>query len=278
MGRTDARKASQRRYRQRLKTGDSNYVENETRGNSMIDPRSYKKDVPMQAWMDSRDIATLSEWLDVEERTKYMSEVVQEGIRILVEHLVSNGIVERIEDTTEARRLLEWKYKINLSQRKARGGKNALHNQVLTEKRRLEGEIIVRSEGREDILNELEKGQRMHEDSHLTTEERVAKEKAEAEERDKKMEEFMAAGRAAKSSSDEQSKEQARLSMAGHDEQDDKEVEYTDNITDHDDEEVEFTNDEVKDGKWSPEKDEEYVKLLKESGPDPSQIVKLGDE
>ena len=131
------RKERQRRYRERLK-GNMDYAEDETRGVSQIRPIRYKKDVPVQAWMESRYLATLSEWLDKFGRSKYLSEVVQEGIRVVVDNLVEAGEVEMVEDVFEAREMLEWKYKVKLRdiERGTRGKSNLHHNAVLGERRK----------------------------------------------------------------------------------------------------------------------------------------------
>jgi len=118
----------QRRYRQRVA------MENETRGRSILNPKSFKKDMTVQAWMDSRYIATLSRYLDNEYRTKYLSEVLQEGIRILVDHLVKAGQIEMVEGSAEAREELEWKYRIDLSKYRRKGAKNSAHNDALVER------------------------------------------------------------------------------------------------------------------------------------------------
>jgi len=111
-------------------------AEDETRGNSVIDPVKYKKDMCAQVWLDSRYVATLSEWLDMNRKTRHLSSVIQDSLSILVEHLISTGEIEMVENTVSARGLLEWKYGVKLNQGK-RGVKNVQHNQTLTERRRL---------------------------------------------------------------------------------------------------------------------------------------------
>lgn len=124
-----------RRYRNRVKLEDS------TRGNSAISPEKYKKDIPVQAWMESRYLATLSEWLDKDQdvysRTRTLSEVLQEGVRLLVEHLVRRGEVDMVDDPLAAQNMLVMKYRISIRKGYgARGKNNSIHNQVLTERRR----------------------------------------------------------------------------------------------------------------------------------------------
>lgn len=126
-----------RRYRKGIK------VEDETRGNAAINPVRYKKDIPVQVWMESRYLATLSEWLDKSERTRRLSEVVQKGIEILVDHLVMSDQIKMVDDSVAARDMLVYKYGIKIRDTYgARGRNNRIHNAVLTERRRELGERI----------------------------------------------------------------------------------------------------------------------------------------
>lgn len=112
------------------------FKEDSTKGKSMMIPLNYKGDYLYQVNLDSRYVATLSEWLDIKMGydTRYASEVIREAITLLVDHLVSQGAITMIEDTNEARRLLQRKYKVSLN-RGNRGRKNLLHNQILSDKR-----------------------------------------------------------------------------------------------------------------------------------------------
>lgn len=169
MGKSESDKIRQRRYRNNLK-GASEFARDKTSGNSVLDPISYKKDVPVQAWVDSRDIATLSEWLDMKGRTKYLSEVVQEGLRILVNHLVETRVINKVESTAKARELIEWKYRINLGRSK-RGRRNALHNQVLTD-RLSRGEIESKCKDEDlELVGEIG-GEVSEKDKHLLSREK----------------------------------------------------------------------------------------------------------
>jgi hypothetical protein len=38
----------------------------ETRGKSRVNPTEYKKDIVVQTWAESRDVATLVKWMDQE--------------------------------------------------------------------------------------------------------------------------------------------------------------------------------------------------------------------
>lgn len=141
----------QRKYRQGLRAQD------ETRGDrTNIDPENYKRDVPVQVWLNSNELATLSEWLDEHQRTKFMSEIVSESIRILVGNLVTSGEATFVEDTLAAREMLEWKYRIKLKEVKdgTRGKNNIRHNATLTEKRRELGDRIGYVE---NITNDADK-------------------------------------------------------------------------------------------------------------------------
>lgn len=114
-----------------------------TRGKSGLDPVNYKGDVLVQVWIDSRVLATLSSWLEnLNEYPRFMSEVVRRPLEVLVEHLINKGEVAMIDDTATARRMLQGRYRINLN-KGDRGGKNVLHNHILSDRR---GELSSRLE------------------------------------------------------------------------------------------------------------------------------------
>jgi len=111
------------------------YKVDSTKGASIINPLNYKGDVLVQVWMDSRVLATVSNWLDMNGTyTRFMSQAVRRPLELLVDNLVNNGDVALVDDTNEARRLLERKYGVQLN-RGDRGGKNILHNQILSDRR-----------------------------------------------------------------------------------------------------------------------------------------------
>lgn len=118
-----------------------------TRGMAKVDPVTYKGDALVQVWVDSRVLATLSNWLDSEGMvTRYLSEVVKGSLQILCDHLEDSGAVSLVDDTTTARTLLERKYRVNLNP-EGRGKRNVLHNIILSQKRQgLGGQIKARSE------------------------------------------------------------------------------------------------------------------------------------
>ena len=105
-----------------------------TRGEAFVDPRTFKGDVLVQVWVDSRVIATLSEWIDnTGNSTRYMSEVVKGILNAVLVQVVESGEVEMIEWSDDARELLEKKYRVNLNPG-GRGMRNVIHNQVLTDR------------------------------------------------------------------------------------------------------------------------------------------------
>lgn len=120
------------------------FKEDSTKGSSRVIPKTYKGDVFVQVWLDSRKLATLSNWLDSNSAfTKFMSDVVRESLNILVRHLVEVEAAHLIDDTSYARDMLRTKYRVNLNQGN-RGLKNAFHNIKLTEDRRnISGSIKI---------------------------------------------------------------------------------------------------------------------------------------
>ena len=115
--------------------GDSDYKEDSTKGNSLIDPENYKGDALVQVWIDSRVLATLDRWLEsCGSYPRFLSEVVRKPLDSLAAHLVDTGQVEIVDDTNQARSILEKKYRVNLNKGN-KGKKNLLHNQVLTGRR-----------------------------------------------------------------------------------------------------------------------------------------------
>lgn len=150
---------------------------------SILNPVNFKGDALVQVWMDSRELATISEWLDkTGSYTRFLSEVVKDGLHILCEELVNDGEITMIEDTLEARGMLEAKYRVCLNPKTSktsnvtgrrdsrRGEKNVLHNIVLSERirermnevpdkvrelQRKAREVYKETEGSGSILDEL---------------------------------------------------------------------------------------------------------------------------
>jgi hypothetical protein len=112
------------------------YKEDSTKGCSLIEPVNYKSDMLVQVWMDSRIMASLLIWLEKGGNSvRFMSEVVREPLKVLVETLVEAEDMELIDDTLIARGILERKFRVDLS-RGGKAGKNTLHNKVLSERRK----------------------------------------------------------------------------------------------------------------------------------------------
>lgn len=112
------------------------YKEDSTKGKSVLNPINYKCDSLVQVWIDARVLATLDQWMDSNGvYPKSYSEVARKPLEMLVETLVGDGLAVMVEDTTAARTHLERKYRVTLN-RRDRGAKNILHNQILSERRR----------------------------------------------------------------------------------------------------------------------------------------------
>ena len=139
---------------------ETDYKVDATKGSSLINPERYKGDVLVQVWVDSRILATLSAWLDKKGViTRFMSQVIKEPLRVLVEHLVEDGEVEMVDETIIARDILQRKYHINLNPR-GRGGKNILHNIVLSERRKEIGDRLDDTEPDVNVPIHTAAGQR----------------------------------------------------------------------------------------------------------------------
>ena len=114
---------------------EKEYKADSTRGSSLINPMNYKGDVLVQVWVDSRVLATLCKWLDKAGfYSRFMSQVVRRPLEVVAETLVSNGEVEMVDDTAEARKMLERRFGVDLN-RGGRGTKNVMHNVVLSNRR-----------------------------------------------------------------------------------------------------------------------------------------------
>jgi hypothetical protein len=111
------------------------YKEDSTKGLSIINPLNYKGDVLVQVWVDSRVLATLMQWLDDQGTyPSYMSQVVRRPLEVLTEVLVEGGDAKLIDNTVEAREMLQRRFKVDLS-RGGRGTKNTMHNVTLSIRR-----------------------------------------------------------------------------------------------------------------------------------------------
>ena len=128
------------------------YKEDSTKGKSlMVRPRNYKGDAMVQVWVDSRVLATLSVWLDDNgQGTRFMSEVVRDSLKVLCNYLVETKQATIVDHTTDARELLERKYRVELNP-SGRGMKNVLHNKLISEKRVEMSEFVDRREQGSDV-------------------------------------------------------------------------------------------------------------------------------
>lgn len=124
----------------------------------MINPLNYKGDVLVQVWMDSRVLATLTRWMDGEGVfPRFMSQAVRRPLELIAELLVDGGDVKMIEDTGEARRMLESRFQIKLN-RGGRGEKNVVHNITLSDRRDELGERMRRTKITNDVSRPKRRG------------------------------------------------------------------------------------------------------------------------
>ena len=148
---------------------DKVYAVDSTRGASLVNPLNYKGDVLAQVWIDARILATLCRWMDGNgEYARFLSEVVRRPLEAMVGTLVKNEEIEMVDDTVEARTLLERRFGVDLS-RGGRGGKNVLHNIVLSERRGELGEELRSREG-EGGVPDVERPSRGKKTSKITEE------------------------------------------------------------------------------------------------------------
>jgi hypothetical protein len=85
-----------------------------------------------QVWIDSRILATLSNWLESKgKHPRYLSEVVRQPLSTLVEFLVESGEIEMADNTMDSREMLQRKYHVKLNAGN-RGYKNMQHNALLS--------------------------------------------------------------------------------------------------------------------------------------------------
>ena len=134
---------------------DKEYVEDSTKGKSRVNPLNYKGDVLVQVWVDSRVLATLCNWLDRSGYyPNYMSQVVRKPLEAMVELLIKEGGTQLVDNTIEARDMLQKRFKVDLS-RGGRGTKNVMHNVELSIRREELAEVIQREKRIDDIQRPL---------------------------------------------------------------------------------------------------------------------------
>jgi len=120
------------------------YKTDSTKGSSLINPVNYKGDVLVQVWIDSRVLATITSWMDGNGNyPRFMSQAVRRPLEVLAGFLVDNDEVRMIDDTAEARKMLERRFNVELN-RGGRGKKNVVHNLVLSDRRGELGEQLNR--------------------------------------------------------------------------------------------------------------------------------------
>ena len=135
----------------RVRTRTEPYVEDSTKGGSLINPLNYKGDVLVQVWMDSRVLATLCRWLDnAGFHSRFMSQVVRRPLEVLAESMVEKGEVQIVDDTAEARKILERRFNVDLN-RGGRGAKNVAHNVVLSARRAELDNRLMREKRIDDV-------------------------------------------------------------------------------------------------------------------------------
>jgi hypothetical protein len=130
---------------------EKEYKVDSTKGTSMINPLNYKGDVLVQVWIDSRVLATLCRWLDSKGNySRFMSQAVRRPLEVLADFLVDNNEVSIVDDTAEARKMLERRFNVELN-RGGRGGKNVVHNLTLSDRRGELSERIGRDRKTDDV-------------------------------------------------------------------------------------------------------------------------------
>jgi hypothetical protein len=136
---------------------EKEYAVDSTRGSSLINPINYKGDVLVQVWIDSRMLATITRWMDSKGNyPKFMSQAVRRPLEVLTGFLVDSDEVEMVDDTAEARKMLERRFNIDLN-RGGRGTKNVMHNMALSDRRGELGDRI----GKEQKIFDVYKPKRV---------------------------------------------------------------------------------------------------------------------
>jgi hypothetical protein len=120
----------------RRRFGD--YKEDVTRGKySIVNPKTYKGDSLVQAWLERRKLAGICEYMDThgskEEQPRFMSDILRFVIDRAYEQLVSAGLCREWE-ILPAGEYLESKFRIELNPQE-RGKKNLNHNLILQERK-----------------------------------------------------------------------------------------------------------------------------------------------
>ena len=111
--------------------------EDSTRGKAMVNPRSYKRDVMTQTWLESRQLATIMRWLDANGRfVRFKSDIVRECVEQIYYHIIENKLSENVDFAEDARRMLESRFGDGSNNNSGRGKRNEIHNLVLDDRRK----------------------------------------------------------------------------------------------------------------------------------------------
>ena len=112
-------------------------VVDSTRGSALSNPETYKRDVPMQVWLQSRHLATLMKWIENEGIVgliRFRSDILKIVVEQLVIHLTESGAVRMIDTAQEAHAILEGRFGVPCNP-DDKGKRNTLHNFELDERR-----------------------------------------------------------------------------------------------------------------------------------------------
>ena len=108
-----------------------------TRGKAFSNPETYKRDVPMQVWLQSRHLATLMKWIEKEgfvSMVRFRSDILKIVVEQLVIHLTESGAVKMIDTAQEAHAILEGRFGIPCNPQE-KGRRNTIHNFELDDRR-----------------------------------------------------------------------------------------------------------------------------------------------
>lgn len=129
----------------------------------------YRKDAFIQTWADRRYVATLIKWMESQGlQPRFMSEVLNTAIVSLVEALVSQDRIGRVQFTQEADKIIERSIKTSLNP-SGRGKKNYKHNLELDD---LRLEAIGKPKQEESAASSLQEQHESDFDSKLMEEAR----------------------------------------------------------------------------------------------------------
>lgn len=122
----------------------------------VIDGVRLNSDTNVQVMLDSRVLMTLCQWLDEREQIRYFSDIVKEGVYLLVETLIDNGETRLVEDTNESKYFLEYRFGVNLN-RGGKGKRNLLSNMVISDRNKVHRQRMIDSFDPRMVEIEMEK-------------------------------------------------------------------------------------------------------------------------